>query len=195
MLHCEMYHFQVTWLGHTSTSHVHRYTDHVGCVLVPVAVGRGCLTWIPGSRHSCHAHLDRHSTNLGAGESIQTLTLLGGTRYIAWCLGGGGLSRRMPTEPMAFLGMPGVSELRSCVQTHLTRSLMPYSPVGWGLPQIPDNSNMGNIMSEKCSRYKKKCQLHLKSYEKHESLVDWGFRIHRLHLYREVRLPQRLSCI
>ena len=50
----ERMHFSlgVAWLGHTSDGRVSRYTDLVKCVLVPMAVGRGRLTWIPGSRHS-----------------------------------------------------------------------------------------------------------------------------------------------
>ena len=49
----------VVGLGNTSASCVHGYRDQVGCVLILMAVGRGCLTWILGSRHSSQARLRR----------------------------------------------------------------------------------------------------------------------------------------
>ena len=47
------YSLGVAGLGHPLVGCVGRYTDLVGCVLGPVAVSRGRLTWIPVSRHSC----------------------------------------------------------------------------------------------------------------------------------------------
>ena len=40
-------------LFHTSAGRFKRYTDQVRCVLVLVGVHWG-MTWVPGSRHSCH---------------------------------------------------------------------------------------------------------------------------------------------
>ena len=54
------------------------------------------------------------------GASPQVLTLLGGVRFIAWCL-------RRPSlgecrwGPRHFLGLPDVCGLRSCAQTQLKR--------------------------------------------------------------------------
>ena len=56
-------------LGYTSASRVHSYTDQVGYVLVPVAVGRGHLTWILESQHLCHALKDRRSSILSGRPS------------------------------------------------------------------------------------------------------------------------------
>ena len=56
-------------------THIGLYTD---------GSGRVCPTWIPVSRHSCRAHLDRHPR--GWGLSLQALTLLLGARFIVWRL-------------------------------------------------------------------------------------------------------------
>ena len=59
------------------------YMDQVKCVLVPVVVGRGRLTWTPGNRHSRHVSEDRRS--LSPREPFyQGLTLSGGARFIPW---------------------------------------------------------------------------------------------------------------
>ena len=62
------------------------YTDLVGCVLVRMAVDRGRLTWILGSRHSCRGAPRPASSNLWR-PSIQVLPLLGGARFIACAWG------------------------------------------------------------------------------------------------------------
>ena len=51
----------VTGLEHALVGRVLQYKDQVGYVLVMVAVGRGHLTWILGSQHSCPARKDLHS--------------------------------------------------------------------------------------------------------------------------------------
>ena len=75
----------VAVLGHTSVGRNGQYTDLVGCVLVPVTIGRDRLTWILGCRHSCRARQDRHPRASG-GRPPKALVLLGGIRFITWCL-------------------------------------------------------------------------------------------------------------
>ena len=84
----------IAGLGHTSIGCVVRYMDQVRCVLVPVAVGQGHLTWILGSRH----------LSLRV-PSLQTFSLSRKAGFIDWCL------RRlcfrwMPTRLKAFLELP-----------------------------------------------------------------------------------------
>ena len=47
------------------------YMDLDGCVLVPLAVDRGRLTWIPVGRHLCRARQYRHSR--ASGERLPRL--------------------------------------------------------------------------------------------------------------------------
>ena len=101
-------------LGHTLVSCVYRYTDLVGCVLVPVAVGRG-------------GHWPASSSL--RGQSPQALTLLGGARFITWRLGCPFLGG-MPKGPEAFLEPLGVSGLWPCDRTYLKRALCHTRPVG-----------------------------------------------------------------
>ena len=72
-------------LGHTSVGCVGRYTDLVRCVLVPLAVSQGHLTWIPVSCYSCWACQGWHPWTLGDCPP-QALTLLGEARFITWRL-------------------------------------------------------------------------------------------------------------
>ena len=48
------------------------------------------------------------------------------------------LFRAMPTGPETFLEMPGQ---RSCVRTHFTESIVPYSGAKWSTWQIPTCKN------------------------------------------------------
>ena len=55
----------------------------VGCVLIPVVIGRKRLTWIPGDWHSCHA---RETSRLWvSGDRPQALALTEEVKFITWC--------------------------------------------------------------------------------------------------------------
>ena len=60
-------------------------SDQVRCVLVPMVVGQGRLTWILGSWHLCHTRWDWHSLSLRRPSS-QALTPSGGASFITWVL-------------------------------------------------------------------------------------------------------------
>ena len=72
------YSLGVAGLGHISVGRVGRFTDLVGCVLVPVAVGWGRLTWIPGSQHSCWVCQDRYLRASVGLPLLQALSSLDG---------------------------------------------------------------------------------------------------------------------
>ena len=74
-----------TGLGNILAGRVAWYADQVGCVLVPVVISWGCLTWIPGSQQSCHTSWDWLSLSL-RGMSSQALTLSSRAIFIAWYL-------------------------------------------------------------------------------------------------------------
>ena len=101
-------------LGHFSVGHIGRYTDLIGCVLVPIAVGRS-EPWLASSS------LRRLSP--------LALTLLGGARFIAWYLRCP-FFRGMLTGPVTFLEPPGVSGLRLGALSHLKTLLCHTRPVG-----------------------------------------------------------------
>ena len=63
---------------HTSIGRVCRYTDLVGCVLVPVAVGWGCPTW----KVAFMSGMQWLASSSLKGPSPQALTLLRGARFI-----------------------------------------------------------------------------------------------------------------
>ena len=113
-----------TRLGHTLVGRAGRYMDLVGCVLVLVAVSWGA-TW-PASLSF-------------RGPSPQALTLLGGARFIAWCLRHP-FFRRMPTGPEAVLEPQGVSGLDPP-----KIGLVPHSSGWWGIQQIPTFSQPSNL--------------------------------------------------
>ena len=50
--------------GLTSAGHVAGIMVRVGCILVSIADGHNRLTWILGSRNSCHACKRRSSSRL-----------------------------------------------------------------------------------------------------------------------------------
>ena len=109
--------------GHTSVSRVRRCTDLVGCLLVLVAVGRGCLTWIPGSQHSYRARQDGHPQASLRGAVPQALSLIGRASFIAFFRG-------ILTGSEAFLEPPSMSGLRRCARTHLKKALCHIHPAG-----------------------------------------------------------------
>ena len=54
-------------LGHTSVCRAGQYMDLTArCVLVLLAVGQGCLTWILVGQHSCWACQDQHPQGSGS---------------------------------------------------------------------------------------------------------------------------------
>ena len=62
--------------------------------------------------------------------SPQALTLLGGVRFIAWCLRHL-LCRGIPTGPETFLEPPGESGRRPCTLTDLKKGFVPNSSGRW----------------------------------------------------------------
>ena len=115
----------ITGPRHTSVVRVQQYTDLVECVLVPVAVNWGHLIWIPGSQHSCRAHQDQHLWASG-GHPPKALTFLEEARF--YCLVPEVLLfRGIPTEPEAFLCLPGMSGLQPCARTHPKQGLVLHS--------------------------------------------------------------------
>ena len=109
-------------------------TPFIGCILVPVAVGQGRLTWILESLHSCWVHQNRDprvsvACLLRLYPSLEGLGLLPGS----W----GPIFMEMPTGSEEFLCLSGVSGLRPCVWIHLKKGLAPPSS-GWrDVHQIP----------------------------------------------------------
>ena len=66
-------------LGRALTGRVHKYMGRVGGVLVPVAISRGCLTWIPEFiPHTLRPAL------LEPQGAVPPLSR--GARFIVWCL-------------------------------------------------------------------------------------------------------------
>ena len=114
------------WAG-THFGRVARYTDQSGYVLVPMAIGRGSLTWILGRRQSCRARQNRHPRASGRPPS-QALTLVEVVRFIVWRMRRPflGECRRGPRH---FLCLPGVSGLRPCTWTYLKQGLGHTRPV------------------------------------------------------------------
>ena len=90
----------------TSVGRVDRYTNLVGCVLVPVSISRG-VPW-PAS-----SGLKK--------PSFQALLLIGGVKVYHLAPEVPFL-RRVPTRPEAFLEPPEQSGLQSCARTHQSRS-------------------------------------------------------------------------
>ena len=69
-------------LGWDTHSRIGQYTDLVGCVLVPVAVSRGRLTWILAFMSGA----PKPASSSLRGLSSQVLTLLGEAMSITWRL-------------------------------------------------------------------------------------------------------------
>ena len=112
---------QIPTPGHPSVDRVGRYTDLVGCVLVPVAVSRGSLTWIPGSQHLCQAHQDKQPWTSGKPLWRDLVYYLSPKTPSSW---------GMLTRPESFLSSSGVSGLRLCTWIHLKQDFVPHCPFG-----------------------------------------------------------------
>ena len=127
----------VAGLGYTSVCHAGRYTDQVTCVLVPVAIGRGRQTWIPGSRHLCRTRQDRHFQASGARPPGSNPPWRGQI----YCLAPETLLfKGMPTGPEICLCSPVVSGPRPCTWTHLKQGLVPHLSGRWDVRQMPTES-------------------------------------------------------
>ena len=94
-------------------------------------VGQGCLARVPG-RPSIRVMQRRltYSTNR-RGSSLQALTLLEGTRFIAWRI-----SRLFKWNADGARGILGNAGLRPSTRTHLKRALCHTCSFWWGARQL-----------------------------------------------------------
>ena len=91
--------------------------NQVGCVMVPVIVGRGHMIWIPGSRHSCHARKDL--------EPQGALIVTGGARFYH-LVPEAPFFRRMPTGLRGNFGTTGrVWGYGPVPSFHIKKNLVP----------------------------------------------------------------------
>ena len=106
------------------------WTQDVFGSLLPVAVGRGRLTCILGSQHSCHARYDQHRR--ASGDRLP------GSNPPQRCL-----VYRLAHEALLFRGMPmGPEEYQvrlgyGPAPWPTLKDLVPHSTVWWSAWQIP----------------------------------------------------------
>ena len=115
-------------LGHTSVCCVAR------CLLVKLAVGQGCPTWIPVSWHSCQAHQDWHPQ--------PSEGLLGGAWFITWCLRHPILEECRQSLKYFWSRCVGLGKALSPDQPK--KGLVPHMSAWWDVWQIPQNPNKLN---------------------------------------------------
>ena len=94
----------VAGLGHTSVGSVRRYTDLVGCVLVPVAVGLRLFDMDSG-KPAVMLGAPRLASSSLRGLSSHAPGLQRRALFITWLQGR--IFREMPMRPKAFLCSPG----------------------------------------------------------------------------------------